>query len=1035
MQRASLYAWCIAHPIGTVLMTIAVVLLGVLAYLRLPVAPLPEVDFPTIQVEARLPGASAQTMASSVATPLEVQFSAIPGVSEMTSSSSIGVTTLTLQFSLDKDIDVAAQEIQAAINTAAGRLPADLPNLPTWRKVNPADGPVLILSVTSKTLPLTELSDLAETVLARQLSQVEGVGQISLTGQRRPAIRIRANPETLAATRSTLADVREAIQRGSVNLPKGALFSADRVATLEVNDQLFDPADYGALVIGYREGEPVLLKDVATVELGAEDDYMGAWPDGQPGVALIIRRQPGANIVATADRIAQALPALQAALPADVAVEVYNDRTRTIRSSLHEVQLTLAVAIVLVIGVMAVFLRQTSATLIVSAVLAVSLVATFAVMALAGFSLNNLTLVAIVVAVGFIVDDAIVVIENIHRHLEAGASMREAALNGTREIGFTVVSISVSLVAAFTPLLFMDGIVGRLFSEFALTATAAIMVSMIVCLTLAPTLASLFMKAQAHPPGGVPSGQSGRLAGLYVRALDWVLAHQRTTLVVFLLTVAASVASFVSIPKGFFPLQDTGFIVGVTRAASDISYDDMVAKHKQIEAIVQAEPGVVGVNHAVGGSATLGNGRIWLVLSDPGDRDASASEIIDRLRPKFAQIPGIQVFLRSAQDIVIGAGQPRAQYLYVMRAQDSAQLAEWAEKLSDSLAREPLFRDVSHDLQWDAQITRLTLDRAVAARYGFTASDLDNALYDAFGQRQINQMQTEANQYYVVLEIDHHQRGTAESLAYFQLRSPLTGEMVPLLSFARVEPPQRGPAVIVHDSLLPAVNLSFNLAPGAPLGDAVQRLEQIREGLGMPASVTGSFQGSAQAFQDSLASQPWLILAALLAVYIILGVLYESFVHPLTILSTLPSAGLGAILFLWLWRLDFSVMALIGLILLIGIVKKNGILLVDFALQAQRERGLSAQEAIREACLTRFRPIMMTTLAAGLGAVPLMLAFGTGAELREPLGVAIVGGLAISQVLTLLTTPVVFLALHRLFLARRAQTPGAPDLKPTGKAR
>ncbi|QKH36132.1 efflux RND transporter permease subunit [Achromobacter pestifer] len=1024
MQRASLYAWCIAHPVGTVLLTLATVLLGALAYLRLPVAPLPEVDFPTIQVEARLPGASAQTMASSVATPLEVQFSAIPGVTEMTSSSSIGATTLTLQFSLDKDIDVAAQEIQAAINTAAGRLPADLPNLPTWRKVNPADSPVLILSATSETLSLTELSDQVETVLARQLSQVEGVGQISLTGLRRPAIRIRANPEALAATRSTLQDVREAIQRSSVNLPKGALFSADRVATLDVNDQLFDAADYGALVIGYREGEPVLLRDVATVEHGAEDDYTAVWPDGKPGVVLLIRRQPGANIVATADRITRALPALQAALPADVAVAVYNDRTRTIRSSLHEVQLALAIAIVLVIGVMAVFLRQTSATLIVAAVLGVSLVATFALMSLVGFSLNNLTLVAIVVAVGFIVDDAIVVIENIHRHLEAGAGMREAALKGTQEIGFTVMSISVSLVAAFTPLLFMEGIVGRLFSEFALTATAAIMISLIVCLTLAPTLASLFMKPQHH---GASPGRPSRLLGLYTHALDWVLAHQRITLLAFLLTVLASVASFMAIPKGFFPLQDTGFIVGVTRAASDISYENMVQKHKQIEAIVQADPDIVGLNHAVGGAATLGNGRIWLVLNDPGDRDASASEIIDRLRPQLAQIPGIQVFLRAAQDINIGAGQPRAQYLYVMRAQDSARLAEWAEKLTSAMQRDPIFRDASHDLQWDAQITRLTLDRTVAARYGFSASDVDNALYDAFGQRQVNQIQTEANQYYVVLEIDRHQRGTAESLAYFQLRSPLTGEMVPLLSFAQIEEPTRGPAVIVHDSLLPAANLSFNLAPGVALGEAVQRLEQIRETLDMPASVTGTFQGAAQAFQDSLASQPWLILAALLAVYIILGVLYESFVHPLAILSTLPSAGLGAILFLWLWGLDFSVMALIGLILLIGIVKKNGILLVDFALQAQRERGLPARQAMREACLVRFRPIMMTTLAAALGAVPLMLAFGTGAELREPLGVAIVGGLAISQLLTLLTTPVVFLALNRLFLRDKGPVPSAPQ--------
>ncbi|WP_281169769.1 efflux RND transporter permease subunit [Thauera linaloolentis] len=1007
-----------AHPIGTVLLTMAAVLLGVLAYPRLPVAPLPEADFPTIQVTARLPGASAETMASSVATPLEVQFSSIPGVTEMTSASAMSSVTLTLQFALAKDIDVAAQEVQAAINTAAGRLPSDMPSLPTWRKVNPGDSPILILGATSDTRSLTEISDLTETVLARQLSQIEGVGVVNLVGQRRPAIRIQAKPESLTAAQVTLAEVRSAVQRTSVNLPKGALFGQNRVSTLQVNDQLFDPAEYGELIVSYRDGLPVHLKDVATVTRGSEDDYTQVWPNGKNGVALVIMRQPGANIVATADRLNEALPRLEAALPADMKVEIFNDRTRTIRSSLHEVELTLVITMILVIGVMALFLRQLSATLIVSAVLGVSLITTFALMYLAGFSLNNLTLVAVVVAVGFIVDDAIVVIENIHRHLEAGESMREAALKGVREIGFTVVSISVSLVAAFIPLLFMGGVVGRLFREFALTATGAILVSVVVCLTLAPTLASLFMKAPQHHSNR--PGLFDWLLDRYRHVLDWVLVHQRTTLAAFGLTIAASVAGFVLIPKGFFPLQDTGFIMGATQAASDISYEDMVAKHKQLEAIFSADPDVTGFNHAVGGGNSVGNGRLWLVLNDPGERNATISEVIDRLRPKLAQVPGIQVFMRAAQDINIGAGQPRAQYQYVLRAQDSAELARWTRTLTESLRSEPQFRDVSNDLQWDAHVTRLTLDRTEAARYGFSAADLDNALYDAFGQRQISEFQTEINQYNVILEIDSRQRGNADSLAWFHLRSPLTGQMVPLLSFAKLDPATNGPVVITHNGMLPAANLSFNLAPNVALGDAVARLQALGVEIGMPVSVTGTFQGAAQAFQDSLATQPLLILTALLAVYIILGVLYESFVHPLTILSTLPSAGIGAVLFLWLWKLDFSIMALIGLILLIGIVKKNGILLVDFALQAQRERAVSPLDAIREACLTRFRPILMTTLAALLGAVPLMLAFGTGAELRQPLGVAIVGGLIFSQVLTLLTTPVVYLALNRMFLERRA---------------
>lgn len=1014
MTTRNVYAWCMDRPIGTLLLSFALVLLGGVAYLRLPIAPLPEADFPTIQISANLPGASAQTMASSVATPLEVQLSSIAGITEMTSTSSLGKLTLTLQFSLDKNIDTAAQEVQVAINTASARLPNDMPSLPVWRKVNPADGAVMILGVYSDTLPLTEVSDLAETVLSRRLSQLDGVGLINVIGQRRPAIRIQARPEVLAAAGVTLADIRTAVQQASVNLPKGALFGEHRISNLEVNDQLFEPAQYDDVIVTWRNGAAVRVRDLAKVSLGAEDEYAQSWPDGQSGVSLLIRRQPGANIVAVADRVKQALPGLQVVLPADLKVEVINDRTRTIRSSLHEVELTLAIAIVLVIGVMALFLRQWSATLIVTLVLGVSIVATCAVMYLAGFSLNNLTLVAIVISVGFIVDDAIVVIENIHRHLERGEDKRTAALKGVSEIGFTVVTISVSLIAALIPLLFMGGVVGRLFSEFALTLVATLVISVLACLTLAPTLASLFMKAPQHTQS---EGFFNWLLSTYDRALIWALGHQRFMLGVFLASVLLSVASFIMIPKGFFPLQDTAFIMGFTRASADISYEEMVAKHKQLEAIFSKDPAVISYNHAIGGSTTdsIGNGRIWLVLNDPGERDATISQVIDRLRPQLAQVPGVQTSLRAVQDINLSAGQPRAQYQYVLQAQNSDELATWATALADHLRTNPLFRDVSHDLQLDANITRITLDRDEAARYGFTARDLDNALYDAFGQRQISEYQTEVNQYKVVLELSSEQRGNTESLSYFHLRSPLTGEMVPLLTFARVEPPTSGPVVINHNGMLPAANLSFNLAPGVALGQAVAALQNTELDIGMPASVSGTFQGSAQAFQASLASQPFLILAAVIAVYIILGVLYESLVHPLTILSTLPSAGIGAIVLLWAWQLDFSIMALIGLIMLIGIVKKNGILLIDFALQAQREHGLSSQEAIHQACLARFRPILMTTLAAMLGAVPLMLAFGTGAELREPLGVVIVGGLLLSQVLTLLTTPVVFLALERLF--------------------
>jgi hydrophobe/amphiphile efflux-1 (HAE1) family protein len=1015
--HGSVSAWCIDHPVATVLLTFALVLLGLIAFPRLPVAPLPEAEFPTIQVSAALPGASPDTMASSVATPLEVQLSAIPGMTQMTSSSALGTSLLTLQFTLDKSIDTAAQEVQAAINTAAGKLPKDMPTLPTWRKVNPADSPVLILSVSSTQMPGTELSDYAETLLARQISQIDGVGQINITGQQRPAIRVQASADQLAAIGLTLADIRLAIQQTSLNLAKGALYGASSISTLSTNDQLFHPDEYGQLIVSYKNGAPVHLRDVAQVVSGPENDYIQAWSGDQPGVNLVISRQPGANIVETVDRIHAALPGLEAMLPASVQVQVLIDRTQTIRASLHEVEITLLIAVLLVVAVMALFLRQWSATLIVSAVLGVSLIASFALMYLLGFSLNNLTLVAIVVAVGFVVDDAIVVVENIHRHLEAGDGMREAAIKGASEIGFTVVSISFSLVAAFIPLLFMGGVVGRLFKEFALTATSTIMISVVVSLTLAPTLAALFMRAPVHPEHAKP-GFGERLLALYERGLRRALAHQKLMLGVFGLTLGMAVIGYIFIPKGFFPVQDTGFVLGTTEAAADISYPDMVKKHKALAEILATDPAVQAFSHSVGVSGnnqTIANGRFWIALKQRGDRDVSAAGFIDRIRPKLMTIPGIVLYLRAGQDINLSSGPSRAQYQYVLKSNDGPTLSTWTQRLTEKLRSNPAFRDISNDLQLGGSITHIDIDRVAAARFGLTASDVDEALYDAFGQRQINEFQTEINQYNVILELDTRQRGKAESLNYFYLRSPLTGEMVPLSALARFDAPTIGPLSIAHDGMFPAANLSFNLAPGVALGDAVILLNQAKNEIGMPAAISGNFQGAAQAFQSSLASQPWLILAALVAVYIILGVLYESFVHPLTIISTLPSAGLGALMMLWLLGQDFSIMALIGLVLLIGIVKKNGILMIDFALEAQRQRGLSPQDAIYQACITRFRPIIMTTLAALLGALPLMLGYGAGAELRQPLGIAVVGGLLVSQALTLFTTPVIYLWLERLF--------------------
>jgi HAE1 family hydrophobic/amphiphilic exporter-1 len=1022
----------IRRPVATWLAMAAIVMIGVAAYLRLPVAPLPQIDFPTIQVRANLPGASPETMASSVAQPLEREFSRIPGVTELSSVSAIGATTVTVEFDLDRDIDAAAQDIQAAINAASGDLPENLPAPPSYRKTNPADSPILLLSVQSKTMPLTEAHDLAETRIAQQISQIAGVGEVSIGGDQKPSIRVRIDPAKIAAKNLTLEEIRGVMATVTSESPKGVIENDRRAFTIFSDGQLTEAERWNDVILAYRDGAPIRVRDVGEAVTGPEDRNQAAWINGERGLILIVRKQPGANVVETVDNIKAELPRLIASLPPALKIEIISDRTTTIRASLAAVQMTLLEAIVLVVAVIFVFLRSVSATVIASIAVPISLLGACAVMYLFGYSLNNLSLIALVISVGFVVDDAIVVIENIARHIEEGMKPFQAALKGAGEIGFTIVSISVSLVAAFIPLLLMGGIIGRLFREFAMTVAITIAVSMVVSLTLVPMLAARRLKS----PDEIRHGRiyawsermfDGLLAG-YGRMLDVVLRHQFITLLTFFATVAASVWLFMAIPKGFFPQQDTGLITGSSEAAQDASSAEMARLQQEIDKVLLADPAIAtgaSLVGAGGGAAAQNAGRSFLQLKPHAERDASADEVIARLRPKLAEIQGATMLLQSAQDVRIGGRRTRTQYQYVLQDANLASLDEFAPKALEAFKKLPQLRDVATDSQDSGATLTLNINRDQAARYGIQPSAVENTLNNAFGQRQVAQYFTQLNTYRVVLEAPESERGDVDTLRRLYVRSPTSGEQVPISALATWSREKTAPLAINHQGQFPAVTLSFNLAPGVALGEATAAIERTMRELGAPPSLSGSFAGTAQAFQASISTVPLLILAALLAVYIILGVLYESFIHPLTILSTLPSAGVGALGVLHLAGYEFTLIALIGIVLLIGIVKKNGIMLVDFALTAERGERLTSEEAIRKACMLRFRPILMTTMAAMLGGVPLMISTGVGAEIRQPLGYAMVGGLFVSQILTLFTTPVVYLYLDRLAIRLRG---GREDL-------